>query len=487
MDEILRDALPQKRLASIDEVLVKLNINENDESFQYMQKILTTFNDFLSKDTASIDIKDPYLYMSGIINKIDDLLSKQMDKIIHNPEFLKFEGALRGLYYFVSNTSIGSNLKIKILNISKTELLRDLEKSVEFDQSQIFKKVYEEEYGTLGGVPYSCLIGIYDFGLSGQDIELLRKVSGVAAAAHVPFITGTSPKMFGLERFRDISMPRDLQKLFDSSDFAKWNGFRQTEDSRYVTLVLPRVLIRNVYGPSSSIVEEFNYVENVNGDNDDDFCWTNASFCLAQRIGEAFTLYGWTAAIRGFEGGGAVENLPTYTYKTADGDKIIKCPTEVCITDRREKELSDLGFLPLCYKKGTDMAVFFGSQTAQKPKGYYDSFANANSALSARLPYLLNVSRFAHYVKVMMRDKIGSFSSRESVRIFLQTWIANYVLLNDTASQEIKAKYPLREARVDIKENPASPGEYRAIFFLRPHFQMEDLTVSMRLVAKLPV
>ena len=335
-------------------------------------------------------------------------------------------------------------------------------------------------------IPYSCLVADFEFTHMAQDMSLLEKLGSVAAAAHAPMLTAANPVMFGLEDYQQLGTPRDLAKIFESAEMVKWRSFRDSEDSRYVSLMLPRVLMRLPYGEKTIPVEEFNFEETVDGTNSDKFCWGNAAFAMAQRITNAFAKYSWTAAIRGVEGGGMVEGLPAYTFKTTDGDIALKCPTEVSITDRREKELSDLGFLALCHCKGTDYAAFFGGQTTQKPKKYDTASANSNATLSARLPYILASSRFAHYIKAIMRDKIGSFMTRDNVQKFLQRWISNYVLLNDNAPQAMKAKYPLREARVDVFDVPGSPGKYRATVFLRPHFQLEELTASIRLVAELP-
>ena len=428
----------------------------------------------------------PAAFIIKRIQELDTLISGQVNEILHAPDFQKLEASWRGLHFLVSNTECSEHLKLRLLNVTKKELLDDFEKALEFDQSALFKKVYEEEYGTFGGHPYSCLMGDFEFGRLPQDQELLLKLSGVAAAAHAPFITAASPQLFHLESFESIATPRDLAKLFSSSDMAQWQSFRKSEDSRYVTLVLPHVLMRLPYGPETLPVDGLNFVEEVDGMNNSKFCWGNAAYALAQRITHAFACYGWTAAIRGVEGGGLVENLPAYTFKSADGEVILKCPTEATITDRREKELSDLGFISLCHCKGTDYACFFGGQTAQESKVYNLADATANATLSARLPYILAASRFAHYIKAIMRDKIGSFMSKEEVGIFLNTWIANYVLLSDIAPQEVKAKYPLREARIDVQDIPGKPGSYTAVVYLRPHFQLEEFSASIRLVAQLP-
>lgn len=418
--------------------------------------------------------------------EIDEILSAQINEILHHPDFQRLEGSWRGFHYFVMNTETGSNLKIKLLNVTLDELRTDLVKAIEFDQSNLFKKVYEEEYGTFGGTPYSCLLGDYYLSNHPQDITFLELMSGVAAAAHTPFIASVSPLFFSLDSFEDLPYPRDLTKLFESPDYVKWNSFRNSEDSRYVSLILPRVLMRLPYGDNTCPVVGFNFQEEVGVGDTSKFCWGNAVYALGQRITNAFALYNWTAAIRGVENGGMLEGLPAYVFTTLEGDRTIKCPTEVAITDRREKELSDLGFLAVCYCKGSDYAVIFNSQTTQKPKVYNMDDANANAALSARLTYLLAASRFAHYIKVIMRDKIGSFLTKENIESYLNNWLSGYILLNDDASSEIKAQYPLREGRIDVYDVPGSPGKYKSVIYLRPHFQMEELTASIRLVATLP-
>lgn len=432
------------------------------------------------------NVKNPLVFVEKVIADIDAKLSSQIDEILHNPAFQELEGAWRALHFLVMNTETSAQLKLRVMNVSKHDLLADLENAVEFDQSALFKKIYEEEYGTFGGHPYSCLIGGYEFTRHPQDILLLEKISNVAAAAHAPFIAAAHPRMFDMNSFAHLGEPRDLAKIFESTEMIKWRSFRETEDSRYVALVLPRVLMRLPYGPDTLPVDGLNYVETIDGSDNSQFCWGNAAFVYGQRIGNAFALYKWPASIRGVEGGGLVEGLPAYTFKTTDGDVALKCPTEIAITDRREKELNDMGFLALCHSKGTDYAAFFGGQTTQKPKVYNTDLANSNAALSARLPYLLAASRFAHYIKAIMRDKVGAFLTKDNVALYLNNWIASYVLLNDTASQDLKARYPLREARVDVFDIPGKPGAYKATIFLRPHFQLEELTASIRLVATLP-
>lgn len=424
--------------------------------------------------------------LNSRIAEIDRLVSLQLREVMHHPDFQQLESTWRGLKYLLSQTETGVMLKLKMLNVSKKELLKDLQKAPEFDQSALFKKVYEEEYGTFGGAPFGALLGNYEFGRSGQDIELLQKISEVAAASHAPFITGTDPSMFNLEDFTQLDAPRDLAKVFDTTEYAKWKNFRDSEDSRYVALTLPRMLLREPYGSKTVPVEAFNYEEDVDGSEHEHYLWGNAAWALGARVTQAFAKYGWCATIRGVESGGLVEDLPVHNFKTRSGDIAMKCPTEAQITDRREKELADLGFAPLVHCKGTPNAAFFSVQSAQKPKVYDSDAATANARLSSQLPYIFAVSRFAHYLKVMMRDKIGGYTSRAEVQTYLNRWISNYVVGNADASFSVKAERPLREARVDVVDIPGKPGAYRAVAFLRPHFQLDELSVSMRLVAELP-
>jgi type VI secretion system protein ImpC len=429
---------------------------------------------------------DTVAMINNRIAQIDELLSLQLNEIIHAPEFQKLEASWRGLEYLIKNTETSTSLKLRLLNASRQELQKDLEKAVEFDQSMLFKKIYEEEYGVFGGHPFSALIGDFEFGRHPQDIAFLEKMSNVAAAAHAPFIAAANPRLFDMDSFTELSNPRDLAKIFESTELIKWRSFRETEDSRYVALALPHILLRYPYGPDTVPVEEFVFQEDVDGRDHDKYLWGNAAYALAQRLTTAYSLYGWCSAIRGVEGGGLVEGLPTHTFKTDEGDIALKCPTEVVITDRREKELDELGFVSLLHCKGTDYAAFFGGHTVNKPKVYDTDAATANAQLSAMLPYILAASRFAHYIKVIMRDKIGSFASKQEVEAYLNRWIKQYAMGRDDAGFELKAKYPLREARVDVKEIPGKPGYYTSVVFLRPHFQLEGLTTSIRLVAELP-
>ncbi len=429
---------------------------------------------------------DTEAMINARIAQIDALISSQVNEVMHHPDFQKLEGSWRGLKYLLSNSETGEQLKIKVMNVSKKDLLKDLQKAPEFDQSAMFKKVYEEEFGVFGGTPFGALLGDYEFGKSGQDIELLEKISQVAAAAHAPFITAASADMMNLESYTQLDAPRDMAKVFDTTEYAKWKSFRASDDARYVALTLPRILMREPYGAATVPVEAFAYEERVDGTDHSKYLWGNAAWALGSRITQAFASYGWTATIRGVESGGLVEGLPVHNFKTDSGDVAMKCPTETPISDRREKELADLGFVPLVHRKGSDNAAFFSVQSAQKPKIYDSDAATANARISAQLPYIFAVSRFAHYLKAIMRDKIGGFASRDEIQRFLNDWINNYVVVNDDVGFEMKAKNPLKEARVEVVEIPGKPGAYRAVAFLRPHFQLDELSMSMRLVADLP-
>jgi type VI secretion system protein ImpC len=430
--------------------------------------------------------RDAEAMINARIAQIDHLVSLQVNEVMHHASFQKLEASWRGLRYLLEQSETSDQLKIKVLNVSKRDLLRDLQRAVEFDQSAMFKKIYEEEFGIFGGHPFAAMIGDYQFGKGPEDIELLERISMTAAAAHAPFISGTAPEMFNLDSFTQLDQPRDLGKVFDTTEYARWKGFRSSEDSRYIALTCPRILLRVPYGKGGATVDAFNFEEGVDGTDHGKYLWGNAAWALGARLTNAFALYGWCAAIRGVEGGGLVEALPVHNFYTDEGDVAMKCPTEVPITDRREKELADLGFAPLVHSKGTDYAAFFSVQSCQKPKLYDSEAANANARLSTQLPYILAVARFAHYLKAMMRDKIGSFMSRTDCERWLNQWIQQYVTPDDTASPAVKAQHPLREARIEVFEVAGKPGVYRAVAFMRPHFQLDELSVSLRLVAELP-
>lgn len=420
------------------------------------------------------------------IAEIDALLSEQISSIMHAPEFQKLESSWRGLHGLVQR-SVTEKTKVRLFNCTKKELQKDFNSASDFDQSALFKNIYESEYGSFGGEPYSAFVGDFEFSSHPEDISLLEHISHVAAAAHAPFLSAANAEMFALSHFTELPRPRDLSKLFETTDYARWKSFRQSDDSRYVGLTLPRIVGRLPYGNKTVRVEMFNFEERISEDNQGaNYLWINAAYQLAGRLIEAFEDYGWCAAIRGVEGGGMVRALPAHSYASTSGEHVMQCPTEVAISDRREKELAELGFIPLIHCKGTDYAAFFAVQSVNKPRKYDSDLANANAKLSSQLQYILTTSRFAHYLKAIMRDKVGSFMSRTECQIYLQEWINQYVVGSDNVGPKIKASHPLREARVEVLDVPGAPGKYRAVAYLRPHFQLEGLSLSLRLVAELP-
>jgi type VI secretion system protein ImpC len=469
----------------LDQIVTEGRLARGAETTEKGKNLVRDFVDQVLKGAMTVS-KDAEAMITARIAEIDRLVSVQLNEVLHHASFQKLEGTWRGLKYLMDQSETSDKLKIRVLNATKTELLRDLQRAPEFDQSALFKKVYEEEFGVFGGAPFAALVGDYEFGRGPEDIDLLERVSKVAAAAHAPFLTAANPEMLNLDSFTSIDAPRDMAKIFDNTEYAKWKSFRASEDSRYVGLALPHILMRLPYGKNGVTVDAFNYQEGVDGSDHSKYLWGNAAYALAARLTNAFAHYGWCAAIRGVEGGGLVEGLPTHNFTTDSGDIALKCPTEAPITDRREKELADLGFVPLVHCKGTDYAAFFSVQSAQKAKMYDKDAANANARLSTQLPYILAISRFAHYMKSMMRDKIGGFMSRKECEDFLNTWILQYVVGNDDVAAEVKARKPLRDAKIEVVDVPGKPGCYRAVAFLKPHFQLDELTISLRLVADLP-
>lgn len=491
MADPLSSSAPQQaqeqvlELGLLDQIVEQSKLGTDSATRERGKNLVKEFVNQVLEGAITVS-RDTEAMINARIAQIDHLLSIQLNEILHHPSFQKLESTWRGLRYLLDQSETSTHLRIRVLNASKKELLRDLQRAPEFDQSATFKKIYEEEFGVFGGEPIGAVIGDYEFGKHPEDIELLEKMSQVAAAAHAPFLTAAGPELLNMDSFTNLDQPRDLAKIFDTTEYAKWKSFRQSEDSRYVGLCLPHVLGRLPYGKDTAPVDAFNYEEAVDGTDHSKYLWSNAAYALGARLTQSFATYGWCASIRGVEGGGLVEGLPAHTFRTDEGDVALKCPTEIAITDRREKELADLGLIPLVHCKGTDYAAFFSVQSVQKPKMYDKESANANARLSAQLPYILAVARFAHYMKTIMRDKIGSFMSRSDCERFLNRWIMQYVTEDDNAAAATKAQYPLREARVDVVEAPGKPGVYRAVAFLRPHFQLDELTVSLRLVADLP-
>ena len=437
-------------------------------------------------DVVSDDVSQT---IKAYIAEIDRKLSQQLNLVMHSAEFQQLESAWRGLHYLVNNTETDTQLKIRVLNVSKKDLGKVLKryKGTAWDQSPVFKKIYEEEYGQLGGEPYGCLVGDYQFDHSPPDVELLRGIAQVSSASHAPFIAAAAPTLMGMESWNELSNPRDLAKIFTTPDYAAWRSLRESDDSRYLALAMPRTLARLPYGAKTDPVEEFDFEEDTAGADSSKYTWQNAAYAMAVNVNRSFKEYGWCSRIRGVESGGAVQNLPTHTFPTDDGGVDMKCPTEIAITDRRSAELDRMGLLPLVHRKNSDMAAFISAQSLNKPEEFDDPDATANAALAARLPYMFACSRFAHYLKCIVRDKIGSFSSRDQIQSWLQNWILNYVDGDPAnSSEEAKARKPLAAAEVVVEEVEGAPGYYTSKFYLKPHYQLEGLTVSLRLVSRLP-
>lgn len=473
--------------ATLLEEILKANrvVDAEPEVRQYHSDLVGQFVEDIMAGEMKIS-PDTEMMINDRIAEIDALLSDQLNAIMHDPEFQKLESSWRGLHYLTQQSETSEMLQIRVLNTSKKELLRDLERAKEFDQSALFKKIYTSEYDTPGGTPYGALIGDFEFGKHPRDLALLQRVSQVAAASHAPFVAAASPEMFGWESFEELPQPRDLAEIFRSRDYDKWRAFRESEDSRYVGLCLPHILLRLPYGEANVPVESFNFEEDVDGLTHKNYLWGNAAYAMGARMTDAFAKYGWCAWIRGVENGGLVDGLPLHSFTTDDGEIANKCPAEISIGERREKELADLGFIALAHYKNTDYAAFFSAQSCQKPFQYDTDEATANARLSTQLPYILMTSRFAHYLKSIARDKIGSFMSRKDCEMWLNRWIMNYVTPDETASEDAKRERPLFDAKITVEDDPRRPGCYRAIALLRPHYQLEELTVSMRLVSELP-
>ncbi|MBT0571818.1 type VI secretion system contractile sheath large subunit [Curvibacter sp. CHRR-16] len=461
---------------------------KGDEQREAVEAAVRTLAEQALSNTVTMS-DDAYASIEAIIAEIDHKLTEQINLILHHEDFQRLEAAWRGLSHLVSNTETDEMLKIRFMDISKTDLRRTMRrfKGVAWDQSPLFKRLYEEEYGQLGGEPYGCLVADYYFDHTPPDVELLGAMAKIASAAHAPFIAGAAPSTLQMDSWQELANPRDLAKITGNLEHAAWNSLRETEDSRYVGLAMPRFLGRLPYGAKTNPVDEFNFEEDTEGADHKNYVWNNAAYAMAVNINRSFKLYGWCTMIRGVESGGTVENLPCHTFPTDDGGVDMKCPTEIAISDRREAELAKAGFIPLVHRKGTDHATFIGAQSLQKPQEYMDPDATANANLSARLPYLFASTRFAHYLKSIVRDKVGAFKEREDMQRWLNEWIMHYVDADPAnSSQETKARRPLAAAEVVVEDVEGNPGYYSAKFFLRPHFQLEGLTVSLRLVAKLP-
>ncbi len=487
----LPSAAPVTETVGLSDFASLMNREFKPKSDQAREAVETAIQTLAAQALASTNLisNDALRSIEAMIGAIDAKLTEQVNAIMHHEDFQSLEGAWRGLSYLVNNTETDETLKIKVFNISKKELGKTLKKfrGTAWDQSPVFKKIYEEEYGQFGGEPFGLLTGDYYFDHSPMDTQLLGDIAQVAAGAHVPFIAAANPSVMQLDTWDELANPRDLTKIFSTPEYAAWRSLRESEDSRYIGLTMPRVLSRLPYGAKTEPVEEFAFEEDTTGGDSSKYTWMNASYAMATNITRAFKLYGWTTQIRGVESGGAVEGLPTHTFPSDDGGVAMKCPTEVAIADRREAELARSGFMPLIYKKNSDFAAFIGAQSLQKPQEYDDPAATANANLSARLPYLFASCRFAHYLKCMVRDKIGSSMTQAQLQTWLQNWLNLYIDGSPGSSSEaVKARRPLSEGKVELTPNEENPGYYSAKFFLKPHYQLEGLTVSLRLVSKIP-
>jgi len=475
-------------ISDFQELLQKEFKPKSDRMQQEVELATRTLAEYVLKDVGLVSA-DALRTIEAIKAAIDEKLTAQMDVILHHPDFQQLESAWRGLAHLVNNTETDTMLKIRVLNVSKNELRKTLKKfkGTLWDQSPIFKKIYGEEYDQPGGEPYGCLVGDYYFDHTPPDVEMLGEIAKVAAASHSPFIAGTAPSVMQMESWSELSNPRDLAKIFTTPEYAAWRSLREADDSRYIGLAMPRFLARRPYGAKTEPVDEFDYEEDTEGADSSKYAWANSAYAMAANITRAFKLWGWCSRIRGRESGGIVEGLPLHSFPTDDGGVDMKCPTEIAIGDRREAELAKVGFMPLSHWKNTDFAVFVGAQSLQKPFQYDDPDATASANLSTRLPYLFAACRFAHYLKCIVRDKIGSFKEREDVQKWLQRWINNYVDgAPQHSSEETKALKPLAAAEVYVEEVEGNPGYYTSKFYLRPHYQLEGITVSLRLVSKLP-
>ena len=460
----------------------------SDSAKTEVESAVSTLAEYVLKD-ATIISDDAIESIQSIIAEIDRRMTEQINLILHHQYFQTLEGAWRGLHYLVNSTETDEMLKIRVMNISKNELSKTLKKykGTSWDQSPVFKRLYEEEYGQFGGEPFGCLVGDYHFDHSAPDVKLLGQIAQISAACHAPFITGVSPNTLQMDSWSELSNPRDLTKIFSTPEYAAWRSLRETEDSRYLGLAMPRFLARQPYGINTDPVDEFNFEEQTEGNDSSKYVWANSAYAMAVNINRSFKEYGWCSRIRGIESGGAVEGLPVHTFPTDDGGVDMKCPTEIAISDRRETELAANGFMPLIHKKNSDFAAFIGAQSLQKPTEYADPDATANANLAARLPYLFATCRFAHYLKCIVRDKVGSFKEKEDMQRWLNDWILQYVDGDpDHSSDVTKAEQPLAAAEVIVEEIEGNPGFYSSQFFLRPHYQLEGLSVSLRLVSKLP-
>jgi type VI secretion system protein ImpC len=470
----------------LDEILSETKIKPSDEGYEVARRGVQAF---IAEMLAPAHAKEKIdkAAVDAMIAEIDKRLSLQVNEILHHPALQKLESTWRGLKFMIDRTDFRENIKVEMLSVSKEDLLTDFEDAPEITKSGLYRTVYSNEYGVFGGKPYGLLVGNYDFGPGPQDVELLRKFGSVAAMSHAPFISNAGAEFFGETDFLKLPQLKDLKSLMEGPQYARWHSFRESEDARYVGLCLPRFLLRLPYGEKTIPIKSFNFNEETVGDHHS-YLWGHASIALASRVADSFAKYRWCPNIIGPQSGGAVENLPLHTFE-ALGEIQNKIPTEVLITDRREFELAEEGFIALTFRKDSDNAAFFSANSAQKPKMFGNTpegkAAETNYRLSTQLPYMFVVTRLAHYLKVMQREQIGSWKERGDLERELNKWISQYVADQENPAPSVRSRRPLRAAAIKVEEVEGQPGWYKCGLQVRPHFKYMGASFTLSLVGKL--
>lgn len=445
---------------------------------------MQVFLECLSKAGTKIEKLDKTL-IDHHIAELDFQISRQLDEVMHHQEFQSVESLWRGLKSLVDKTDFRQNVKIELLDLSKDDLRQDFEDAPELIQSGLYQHTYTAEYDSPGGEPIAALISAYEFDASAQDMALLRNLSKVSAAAHMPFIGAVGPKFFLKQSMEEVAAIKDIGNYFDRAEYLKWKAFRDTDDARYIGLVMPRVLGRLPYGPDTVPVRSFHYVEDVKGPDHHKYLWCSAAFSFAANMVKSFINNGWCVQIRGPQAGGAVTDLPIHLYDLGTGGQV-KIPSEVMIPETREFEFANLGFIPLSYYKNRDYACFFSANSTQKPARYDTADATANSRINARLPYIFLLSRIAHYLKLIQRENIGTTKDRRLLELELNTWVRGLVTEMTDPGDALQSSHPLRDARVAVEDIDDNPGFFRVRLFAVPHFQVEGMDISLSLVSRMP-
>lgn len=485
-EQTLPDVQAVEESSLIADITAATKIKPEDESYETAKAGLRYFLEELTKPGKEVD-KVNKAVVDDMIAEIDKKLSLQVDEILHHPKVQKLESTWRSLKFLIDHTDFRENIKIEILNVSKEDLADDFEDAPEITQSGLYKTIYTDEFGQFGGTPYGAMIGNFEFGHTAPDMELLQNVAKISAMSHAPFISGVSAKMFGIDSYTELPNLKDLKAIFEGPEYVKWQSFRESEDARYVGLTAPRFLLRLPYGPDTKPVKEFNYTEDVSADHED-YLWGNTAFAFASRLTDSFAKYRWMANIIGPQSGGAVEDLPVHLYESM-GAIQSKIPTEVLVSDRREFELSEEGFISLTMRKGSDNATFFSANSAQKPKFFGISKegkeAELNYKLGTQLPYMFVINRLAHYIKVIQRENIGSWKERVDLERELNTWIRQYVADMDNPQPGVRSRRPLRMAAIEVEDVEGEPGWYKVGMKVRPHFKYMGAYFTLSLVGKL--